>query len=242
MKRAVLFLAVACTVAAACGGGPTGPTTTTPRLSRTKFLAFGDSFTAGEVTNPVAQLGSQAIHKLVLVPAASYPRVLESQLRTTYASQSSAITVQNAGEASERILDGNQRFPGVFDAARPEVVLLMEGVNGLPQVGPDISAGIMRIMVQHAKTGGARVFVGSMIPQVASRPRGTTPVSELLAYNNTLQIMSAQEGVTYVDLYNAMLPEAATLIGSDGLHPTEAGYRRIAELFFAAISRDLEVR
>ena len=48
--------------------------------------------------------------------------------------------------------------------------------------------------------------------------------------------MSTQEGITYVDLYNTMMPDAATLIGSDGLHPTEAGYRRIAELFFAAIS------
>ena len=41
--------------------------------------------------------------------------------------------------------------------------------------------------------------------------------------------------MTYVDLYNPMLADAATLIGSDGLHPTEAGYRRIADLFFAAI-------
>jgi lysophospholipase L1-like esterase len=241
VKYTVFLLAVACTVAAACGGsGPTGPSPTSPRLSRTKFLAFGDSFTAGEVTNPIGQLGSQSIHKLIVVPAASYPTVLQSQLRATYPSQSSAITVQNAGEPSERILDGNQRFPGVFDAARPEVVLLMEGVNGLPQVGPDISTGIMRIMVQYAKSGGARVFVGSMIPQVAGRPRATTPASELLAYNNTLQIMSTQEGVTYVDLYNAMLPEAAALIGSDGLHPTEAGYRRIADLFFAAIRTQLQ--
>ena len=37
-----------------------------------------------------------------------------------------------------------------------------------------------------------------------------------------------------------MLAEAATLIGSDGLHPTEAGYRRIADLFFAAIRAELE--
>lgn len=243
MKHTVFLLAVACTVAAACGGsGPTGPSPTSPRLSRTKFLAFGDSFTAGEVTNPIGQLGSQSIHKLIVVPAASYPTVLQSQLRTSYPSQSSAITVQNAGEPSERILDGNQRFPGVFDAARPEVVLLMEGANGLPQVGPDLSTGIMRIMVQHAKSGGARVFVGSMIPQVAGRPRATTPASELLAYNNTLQIMATQESVTYVDLYTAMLSEAATLIGSDGLHPTEAGYRRIAEIFFAAIIRELEER
>ena len=54
----------------------------------------------------------------------------------------------NAGEPSERILDGAQRFPGTYDATRPEVVLLMEGVNGLPLVGPDISTGVMRIMVQ----------------------------------------------------------------------------------------------
>ena len=52
--------------------------------------------------------------------------------------------------------------------------------------------------------------------------------------------MSIEEGATFVDLYNAMLPEAATLIGSDGLHPTEAGYRRIADLFFAAIRAQLE--
>jgi len=241
MKRLVFLLALACTSAACSGNGPTGPTPDPARLSRTKFLAFGDSFTAGEVTNPTSTVPS-GIHKLILVPTASYPTQLQSQLRATYASQAASITVENSGVASERILDGNDRFPGVFDATRPEVVLLMEGANGLPQVGPDISTGIMRIMVQKAKSGGARVFVGSMIPQVAGRPRATTPASESLAYNNTLQIMSTQEGVTYVDVYNPLLPDAATLIGGDGLHPTESGYRKIADLFFAAIRAALETQ
>lgn len=243
MARLFVPVALVCTlVAAGCssGYGPSGPTPNPPRISRTKFLAFGDSFTAGEVTNPTGATNSQLIHKLILLPTASYPAQLQSRLQTAYSSQAASITVINSGEPSERILDGNQRFPGVFDANRPEVVLLMEGANGLPQVGPDISTGIMRIMVQKAKDGGARVYVGSMIPQVAGRPRATTPVGELLNYNNTLQIMSTQESVTYVDLYNAMLPDAATLIGSDGLHPTEAGYRKIADLFFAAISAQLE--
>ena len=242
MPRSFVLFALACTVAAGCGGnGPTGPDPNPPRLSRTRFLAFGDSFTAGEVTNPTSVVPS-GIHKLILVPTASYPTQLQAQLRTTYSSQAGSIAVVNSGEASERILDGNQRFPGVFDANRPEVVLLMEGANGLPQVGPDISTGIMRIMVQTAKNGGARVFVGSMIPQVAGRPRATTPLAELVAYNTTLQLMSTQEGVTYVDVYNPLLPDAATLIGSDGLHPTESGYRKIADLFFAAIRTALETR
>lgn len=239
--RPSLLVVLACAAGVAgCGGTLTGPTDPPPTISRTRFMAFGDSFTAGEVTNPTAGL-TGSITKLIVVPTASYPAVLQSRLRTTYTSQASAISVTNAGEPGERILDGAQRFPGTYDAARPEVVLLMEGANGLPLVGPDISTGVMRTMVQHAKAGGSRVFVGSMIPQVPGRPRGITPTSELLAYNTTLRLMSQQEGIVFVDLYTAMLADAATLIGDDGLHPTEAGYRRIAELFFDAIRADLEV-
>jgi lysophospholipase L1-like esterase len=175
-----------------------------------------------------------------LLPAASYPSVLQGLLQFAYPSQASSIAVINSGQPSERILEGLARFADVFEASRAEVVLLVEGANGLPQVGPDISTAVLRIMVQAAKNGRARVFIGSMMPQVPGRPRATTPVSELLAYNNAMQMMCTQEGVTYVDLYNAMLPDAATLIGSDGLHPTEAGYRRIADLFFAAIRSELE--
>ena len=239
MRRSVVLLVAIIALSLACADSkpPTGPTPT-PRLSRTRFLAFGDSFTAGEVTTPATT--TPAAGKLILVPSASYPSVLQNRLQATYTNQVPSISVINAGEASERILDGLQRFPGVFDAARPEVLLIMEGANGLPQVGPDISAGVMRLMVQHAKGGNARVFVGSMIPQLAGRPRATTPASELLAYNTTLQLMSQQEGVVYVDLYNAMLADAPSVIGSDGLHPNEAGYRFIAQVFFEAIRRELE--
>ena len=43
------------------------------------------------------------------------------------------------------------------------------------------------------------------------------------------------QGVTLVDLYNLMLPDANRYIGVDGLHPNEAGYARMADLFFQAI-------
>lgn len=247
MLRWLILPVVCVAVAAGCGGSPTGPDVDgagTARLSRTRFLAFGDSLTAGEVTVPmgsglVTSAGS-AIHKQVLVPTASYPAVLQSQLVARYALQASAISVINAGKSSETAQIGSQRFPGVFNDSQAEVVLLMEGVNELFIVGPDFSADFVRIMVQAAQPR-ARVFVGSMVPSLPGRRNSQSP-TELVIYNGRLQRMAGEEGAVFVDLYNPMLPDAATLIGVDGLHPTEAGYRRIAELFFAAIKADLEVR
>src|SRR5688500_9934436 len=116
MRCSVLLVVTLSAVAAACGGTPTGPDDgpSAPRISRTRFLAFGDSFTAGEVTTPT--MGTQgSITKLIVVPTASYPTVLQSRLQATYTTQASAISVANAGEPSERILDGVQRFPGTYD-------------------------------------------------------------------------------------------------------------------------------
>lgn len=240
MPRSLFLLAIACTFAAACGdsSGPTGPTARAVRISRTRFLAFGDSITAGEVTQPVA--ASSGIGKLVLVPTASYPSVLQGRLTAAYSAQVSSISVSNQGQSNEFLLEGVPRFDQVFPSSRAEVVLLQEGLNGLNFVGPDTSTGLMRIMVQQAKNGNAKVYVGSMIPTVPGRPRSTVSPAALVAYNNVLQIMCTQEGVTYVDLYGGMLADADSLIGSDGLHPTEVGYRRIADLFFAAIQRELQ--
>ena len=245
MRSGIRVAALVCAVVTiGCGGGssPTTPTPPAPTatLSRTKFLAFGDSFTAGEVTSPVGS--TSLIDKLVVVPAASYPSILKGQLASAYPSQSSAIAINNAGVPGEQILEGMARFDATFAASGANVVLIQEGANGLRLVGPDTSTGVMRIMVQSAKTGGARVFVGSMIPTVPGRPRASVTPEELVAYNDRLQLMSQQESVTYVDLYGAMLADAATLIGSDGLHPTEAGYKKMADTFQAAIKAQLEVR
>jgi lysophospholipase L1-like esterase len=245
-----LAILVGCTaVAVACGGSPSGPSVSasrTARLSRTRFLAFGDSLTSGEITAPLSAIDptgdvSDRIGKLVVVPAASYPAVLRSDLQASYPAQASAITVSNQGKSGESIFDGVVRFGEVFASTRPDAVLLQDGLNDLGSAGPDVAAGLMRMIVQAAKDGGARVFVGSMVPTLPNRQRSQN-ASYLEAYNAVLQVMCAQEGVTYVDLYNGIMPQADQLIGVDGLHPNEAGYRRIAELFFRAIQNELEQR
>jgi lysophospholipase L1-like esterase len=219
---------------AACGSSPTGPDRT-PRLSRTRFLAFGDSLTTGEVTNPVGL----SITKLVVVPSAAYPSVLHNQLQARYPPQASDITMVNAGVGGETVVSAVLRFDGLLDEHRPEVVLLMLGVNQLGAIGPDVSAALIRSMIQTAKARSLGVFIGSMLPTVAGRQRSQN-VPLLEAYNARLREVCTLEGVPFVDLYGTLLPEALEIIGIDGLHPTEAGYRRIADVFFSAIRAALE--
>ncbi len=243
-----MWVACCFAVLTACGGStPTGPSPP-PTLSRTRFLAFGDSITAGEVTVPAGVIPDgrgglrQAPNtRMVLVPAASYPTQLLSLLQGRYSAQASAIVVTNSGRPGENVLDGAARFPDTLAASGADVAIVMEGVNGLSLAGPDLSTEAIRSMVRTAKTLSARVFVGSMIPTIVGRQRSQVP-AELVAYNTKLQQMASEEGVAFVDLYTVLLPEASTVIGVDGLHPTEAGYKRIADIFFAAVQANLEVK
>lgn len=230
-------------VAAACSGTPTAPSAISSariaRLSRTRFVAFGDSITSGEVTVPIGAGGY--IGKLVVIPSVSYPSVLQSQLQSSYPSQAASISVNNQGKGGENIVDGVLRFDDVMATSGATVALIQEGVNSIGYPGIEMATSLTDDMVRQAKSRGMRVFVGSMLPSPAGRQKSQNAAS-LEAYNALLRAMCAQEGVSYVDLYNGMLPQVETLIGVDGLHPNESGYRRIAELFFAAIKNELEER
>jgi len=94
-------------------------------------------------------------------------------------------------------------------------------------------------MVRTAKERHVSVFVSSMVPTIAGRQRSQN-ATLLEAYNAKLKQMTVEEGVVFVDLYTELLPQAQAVIGIDGLHPTEVGYKRIADLFFAAIAAALE--
>lgn len=238
MLRLGLVLAACAVMAAGCSGSPSGPTDggSVPALSRTRFLAFGDSITAGEVTAPV----SSGISKMILVPTASYPSNLLSQLSTRYPGQVASLRMVNAGVPAESVVNGAARFPKVLTADLPDVVLIMEGVNGISTIGPEVSTEHVRSMVETAKGWGVRVFVGSMVPTIPGRQRSQV-AADLEAYNARLRRMAGEEGATFVDLYTPLVPEVLSVIGIDGLHPTEAGYRRLAQIYFDAIRTSLEV-
>lgn len=217
-----------------------------PQLTATKFLAFGDSITQGEVTSPIAGVTAQGFPNFVLriVPSAAYPTVLQGLMRARYTAQAASVTVINEGLAGERARDASalSRIAQAISTHRPDVLLLMHGYNDISD--PSVlssTANAVGMMAAEGRHRGARVFIANLAP---SRTSGSNarPSSSVTGFNERLLPVIRGEGATLVDIYGALLPAVNTYIGIDGLHPNEAGYRKIAETFMATIQATLEVR
>jgi lysophospholipase L1-like esterase len=217
------------------------------QLSKTRYLAFGDSITAGEVTFPVGSTSFQSaglINKQVIIPGVAYPAVLERTLVGRYAAQAASIVVVNAGSGGEKTINARNRFFQALSANQPEVVLLMHGHNDIPGGLDGAASGAaseLRIMASEARNRGMRVFIATLAPP---RPNGNRTIEQIFIddYNNRMRALAAGEGAVLVDVYSALLPEVTRYIGVDGLHPTEFGYAKIADTFFQAIQANFEVR
>jgi len=232
------------------------------QLSITQFVAFGDSITAGEIPDSTdTSLGR--IRPMVVHPYdLAYPVRLQELLNQRFPVES--FTVTNAGcqgeaasgpytlERFDAVVAG-QGWDGTIDGCNnPPVpplkhvdgVILLEGVNDL---GPNGDHGIpeaiaaLRTMIRTARGRGAKVIVGTLLPQVPPLLRATTP-DLIVPFNAQLVPMATAEGALVVDLYTPFLTNTAEWISPlDGLHPTAAGYQEMALLFFNAIQSTYEV-
>ncbi|MFB3853701.1 MAG: GDSL-type esterase/lipase family protein [Vicinamibacterales bacterium] len=203
-----------------------------PRLGRTRFLAFGDSMTEGIVSAPVT---------LLLEPTPqSYPTQLGVMLAARYTAQTFSLV--NAGIAGSCATQDVGRFRASTNAERPEVVLLMEGANDLNLYGEEFGrvVGALEDMVAYANSHGAQVFLATLPPQREGSLRGGN-ARLVPGFNLALRAVALDEGAILVDVNQALSSDVARYIGSDGLHPTEAGYRRIAETFFDSLKAAYEI-
>ena len=210
---------------------PPVPPPAAPRLSQLRFLAFGDSLTYGVVHLTAANLSLDAG-----LPV-SYPFKLQAMLTATYKDQLPVVV--NGGLPGERASDARTRLRTLINDADADVVLLMEGANDLNQLG---EAGLgathtaMKDLVRTIKGAGVIPMLLMQPPQRPGLPK--TPAAEFIAdYNRDLRRMAEAEGVTVIDIDRQF---DVSLQGPDGLHPSEAGYARIAEIVFAAIKARFE--
>jgi lysophospholipase L1-like esterase len=215
---------------------PTPPPSTPASLRISRILAFGDSMTAG-TTSPAVPLRA-----LDAGLAQSYPFKLQTLVAARYSAQT--ISVFNAGIAGRKASEDRSRLADAISETSPELVLLLEGANDLNSiVGParnagiDFTVGSMEDLVKDTIRRNIPIMLGTLPPQ---RPGGSRAggVELVEKYNNDLKIMAAKKGAILVDV-NAQFPLA--LIGQDGLHPTELGYQRLADIFLDAIKQQYEI-
>lgn len=178
---------------------------------------------------------------LVVDPARAYPTKLQELLAARYPRQS--INVTNSGRGGETAVLASHRLNGVLDATKFEAVLLLAGVNDLNAEGrrgmqPALDA--LETMMQSSKRHGAQPFVATLPPQ---RQGGFRAGSYELVdpFNAALKQVVLDENATLVDV-NAAFHGDVSLLGPDGLHPTAAGYERIAQAFFESVKARFETQ
>lgn len=163
-------------------------------------------------------------------------------LRARYYEQP-GIEVINGGRPGEWAQDSIPRFQGLLSSTRPDAVILLHGYNDIGTLGAAGAASAARAietMARDARLRGTRVFVASLPPPLPGRTH-SVPTALVTSYNGQLRPIAMGEGAAFVDVYTALSTDVARFVGSDGLHPTEAGYFRMAEVIFAAIRADLEL-
>lgn len=207
-----------------------------PELAVTRIVAFGDSITEGTTSALVFPS-----------PPQSYPFKLEAMLDARYPAQAEAITVLDEGLSRERVEEGRLRLMKVLASGPIEALLLMEGANNVNSPFSNLDVEISNMlqdltaMVRDARVRVPHVFLATLLPK---RPVGRNAANHAAVpeVNQGIRDIARREGVTLVDLYEGFGGQPDPWIGSDGLHPTEAGMERIASLFLEAIRDRLERR
>jgi lysophospholipase L1-like esterase len=223
-----------------------------PMLTVTRFLAYGDSITWGEDGTNLTVSSAGTIRPRLQYPAnETYPGVLQQELVSRYQLQSPRV--YNGGQPGQALTTTTgapdpstlATYTNLTSSRQWDVVLIMEGSNDVTKQDDKIfpaAISVLRQMIGDAQSRQMIPFLATIPPMNPSgccpdRGRAAALVPE---FNDDVRALAASQNVTLVDVYAALAPDVPTYIGPDGLHPTLAGYAKIADTFFGAIEQTLE--
>ncbi len=199
---------------------------------RTRIVAMGDSTTAGTpgfkspVEEPPKGRGDET-----------------SQYAYWLMTAHPAWDVFNRGVNGQRSDQIRARFERDVIALVPHVVILIAGVNDVYQ-GRSVSevTDQLRLMYERSVQAGIRVVAGTIIPYNTAAPDQNARMAEV---NVWIRAQARAGAIAVADTRAAVAaPDDADRLfeSPDGLHPTAAGYRRMAEALAPAIERLLAPR
>jgi lysophospholipase L1-like esterase len=231
---------VTCNAVDAAGRQATCGTTVTLKhreLALKRYVAFGDSMTAGENGRPINFVP-------VLDLPNAYPTMLQKFFATRIPSQPDIVVI-NEGLGGEFVTANSARLKSVIDTQHPQVLLFLEGANDmLNGLGATDIAIAIRDSIRIARDRGiAYVIVSTVLPTApqncpaSGTPhcRGDIPASLPIDINSRLRTLVPAEGGYLVDDYTDFAGHLSTYIDLDGLHLTPAGNQALASAFWDRI-------
>ena len=201
-----------------------------PSLSVERILSLGDSFTFGTT--------SRALQREI--PGDTYVQKLEVLLRERYPDQ--PISLTNAGVPGQFVYQIEDRYPAALRQSNPQLLILQGGANDLNAEGTRAVRDVvsrLEAIARDAQSRGVAVILSTLTPMRPGSTKGTAPEA-VRQLNAEIRGLCRRYGTGCADLYAAFGNEQSPLIGSDGLHPTAAGYDVIAETYFEVIRRTFE--
>ena len=166
-------------------------------------VAFGDSLTAG----------------LGVSPAEAYPALLEARLRK----EGYAYRVVNAGVSGDTTAGGVRRVDWAL-RLKPTVVIVELGANDALR-GQDLGGvrANLDTIVERFQAAGARVLVAGMrVPTNYGERYGA-------GFERLFGEVAAKHKAAFMPFFLDGVAADARLNQADGIHPTAAGYRIIAD-------------
>lgn len=193
--------------------------------AQTRYVAFGDSITAGVGDDPArAEQG--------------YPPRLEGLLQQ--AGQNAVVV--NRGVGAERTPEGLSRIDEVLDEGG-DVLLLMEGTNDITRfISLETTIFNLRRMAERAEAQGVEVVHGTLIPRIPDARVDAENIANN-RLNQRIRDLAGTDGRDLADHFEVFgtlpNPFATHYFGSpqDGVgHPNARGYDLMARTWFEVLT------
>jgi lysophospholipase L1-like esterase len=150
------------------------------------------------------------------------------------------------GVRGSRSVDGIERVAGSLAQSRPAFILVLYGTNDwnrCQSLAPEscFTVSALRDIIRTARAGGTQAVVGTIIPANPAYA-DRMPVERnrwIQLENDLIRSMVQQEGAVLAETWAAFGsdPSLWPPLFFDQLHPADAGYARISDAFFQAITR-----